>query len=77
VHIEMPVTRMQSLCSSFYLLLGWPIGRRQAAGPPVLIDGRAVDHNGVLCSGIALGEDAIQHLVFHSLQDVHLQNFEL
>ncbi len=58
---------------SIHLLLGGAVGRRQAAGPPVLVDGRAVDHNGVFCSGIALGQDAIQHLVFHGLQEVHLQ----
>ena len=72
VHIETPVTCMQSLYRGVHLLLGGPIGRRQAAGSPVLVDGRAMDHNGVLCCGIALGQDAVQHLVLYKFQEVHL-----
>jgi hypothetical protein len=57
-----------------HLLLGGAVGRRQAAGPPVLVDGRAMNHNGILYCGVPLGQDAIQHLVLHSLQKVHLHD---
>jgi hypothetical protein len=60
-------------CRPLYLLLGGAIGRGQAAGPPILVDGCAVDDHSVLCCGIALGQHAVQDLFLHSLQQVHLQ----
>ena len=72
MHTRKPIKCSDTPAGSVHLLLGGPIWRCQAAGPPVLVDGRAVDHNGVLRSGIALGQDAVQHLVLYRFQEVHL-----
>lgn len=56
------------------LLLGRAIGRCEAAAAAVLVDGGAADHDRVLCRGVAVQEEAVQHIVLHRLKEMHLHS---